>query len=251
MSVLPTRYTPGSQRRIRVVRDSAAAPGDVDEPPSKSLRLVGQEGMASSSAPSSSSRDRVLPCASGCGFAITWHTSHCCKMCLHAPGEHGTRCDRVPLPDPVAPGRSEGGTIRPISQAAYETPAGESASDSAQQQEVRPNWSGEAVWSRSEWAAWRAWRNWNKWSWEEWNAWSWNDTEPAAAAHDTPIPPSPPNVTTNAGRRKMDAESADVDPDAPPQKRQTAASAGTGETWDRELLQMYWADMTPPGSPDS
>jgi len=36
------------------------------------------------------------PCPSGCGFAVTWHRSHCCRGCELGRG-HGLRCERVSL----------------------------------------------------------------------------------------------------------------------------------------------------------
>ena len=36
-------------------------------------------------------------CPSGCGFAVTWHVSHCCALCSVRPGQHGGRCARKPL----------------------------------------------------------------------------------------------------------------------------------------------------------
>lgn len=37
-------------------------------------------------------------CAGGCGFAATWHPTHCCARCAHN-GEHGPRCQRQPFPE--------------------------------------------------------------------------------------------------------------------------------------------------------
>lgn len=41
---------------------------------------------------------RHRSCASGCGFAITWHTTHCCRLCASLPGQHGPMCELMPLP---------------------------------------------------------------------------------------------------------------------------------------------------------
>lgn len=34
------------------------------------------------------------PCPSGCGFLVTWHSTHCCSSCQRQHGEHGARCER-------------------------------------------------------------------------------------------------------------------------------------------------------------
>ena len=33
-------------------------------------------------------------CPSGCGFVVTWHSTHCCQRCVGEPGKHGSKCDR-------------------------------------------------------------------------------------------------------------------------------------------------------------
>ncbi|KAL1503352.1 hypothetical protein AB1Y20_011404 [Prymnesium parvum] len=40
------------------------------------------------------------PCASGCGFAATWHATHCCSLCAMQRGCHGQRCDLLPAAPP-------------------------------------------------------------------------------------------------------------------------------------------------------
>jgi len=50
------------------------------------------------------SADRLAPqpaqrpraCEGGCGFCITWHSTHCCGVCAKAVGKHGPRCEKVP-----------------------------------------------------------------------------------------------------------------------------------------------------------
>ena len=40
----------------------------------------------------------VKPCLGGCGFAVTWHSSHCCIKCQSQPGcGHGAKCHRRPM----------------------------------------------------------------------------------------------------------------------------------------------------------
>eukprot|EP00960_Hanusia_phi_P058565 763926-Hanusia_phi.AAC.4 len=36
-------------------------------------------------------------CSRGCGYAITWHATHCCESCRdgHAENVHGPKCDRL------------------------------------------------------------------------------------------------------------------------------------------------------------
>lgn len=34
-------------------------------------------------------------CSSGCGFAATWDTTHCCIACASQAGQHGLTCERV------------------------------------------------------------------------------------------------------------------------------------------------------------
>jgi hypothetical protein len=36
----------------------------------------------------------VVECPSGCGCMLTWHKTHCCRVCAVRPGEHGPQCDR-------------------------------------------------------------------------------------------------------------------------------------------------------------
>jgi len=36
-------------------------------------------------------------CAAGCGFQVTWHTTHCCGACARG-GRHGPRCEKKPVP---------------------------------------------------------------------------------------------------------------------------------------------------------
>ena len=31
----------------------------------------------------------------GCGYAVTWHPTHCCTRCSVCPGEHGPHCERL------------------------------------------------------------------------------------------------------------------------------------------------------------
>jgi len=33
-------------------------------------------------------------CPSGCGYAVTWHATHCCVSCKKGAGHHGKRCER-------------------------------------------------------------------------------------------------------------------------------------------------------------
>ena len=37
----------------------------------------------------------VKRCAGKCGCVVTWHSTHCCRMCAAQPGEHGPLCERV------------------------------------------------------------------------------------------------------------------------------------------------------------
>jgi len=41
----------------------------------------------------------VCLCAGGCGYVVTWHATHCCKLCA-ALGTHGPRCDRKAPEEP-------------------------------------------------------------------------------------------------------------------------------------------------------
>ena len=34
-------------------------------------------------------------CPGNCGFAITWHATHCCETCCETPGQHSGWCERV------------------------------------------------------------------------------------------------------------------------------------------------------------
>lgn len=41
----------------------------------------------------------LAKCAGGCGFAKTWHATHCCQACrVHGNGAHGSRCAQIPVP---------------------------------------------------------------------------------------------------------------------------------------------------------
>lgn len=46
------------------------------------------------------SEDLVDPCPSGCGFARTWHPTHCCGACQARRGTHGPSCERRPRRPP-------------------------------------------------------------------------------------------------------------------------------------------------------
>ena len=50
-----------------------------------------QRGPAPQPAPPPPSRTL---CPSGCGFAVTWHPTHCCQACAIRQG-HGPHCDRL------------------------------------------------------------------------------------------------------------------------------------------------------------
>lgn len=45
--------------------------------------------------------NRVLmtnfPCPGGCGYLVTWHSSHCCGACSDGTCQHGQRCQKKPL----------------------------------------------------------------------------------------------------------------------------------------------------------
>jgi len=50
-----------------------------------------------------SAASAVGPCAGGCKFAKTWHSTHCCGACMKSGGnQHGPRCARVPAEADVA-----------------------------------------------------------------------------------------------------------------------------------------------------
>merc|ERR1712061_544850 len=38
------------------------------------------------------------PCEAGCGFAATWHATHCCGACAKGKVRHGPRCEQRALP---------------------------------------------------------------------------------------------------------------------------------------------------------
>mmetsp|Transcript_47678 Transcript_47678/g.102087 ORF Transcript_47678/g.102087 Transcript_47678/m.102087 type:complete len:604 (-) Transcript_47678:172-1983(-) len=54
------------------------------------------------------SSGELKACAGGCGFAATWHPTHCCNRCSLSTGKggpacHGPACDRRPFPTPPSP----------------------------------------------------------------------------------------------------------------------------------------------------
>lgn len=45
------------------------------------------------------------PCQGGCGFAVTWHPTHCCNCCAEGKSVHGHRCEKIqcgPRREPAA-----------------------------------------------------------------------------------------------------------------------------------------------------
>ena len=40
------------------------------------------------------SAEEQWPCPNGCGYAVTWHPTHCCMRCSIDDG-HGVRCERA------------------------------------------------------------------------------------------------------------------------------------------------------------
>lgn len=47
--------------------------------------------------------DTEKACPGGCGFAVTWHATHCCKACFNTGWKHGPKCWQLPVrgTDPV------------------------------------------------------------------------------------------------------------------------------------------------------
>jgi len=46
---------------------------------------------------SDSKQEEPKACArEGCGFAVTWHPTHCCQACASFEGQHGPRCEQKP-----------------------------------------------------------------------------------------------------------------------------------------------------------
>ena len=56
-----------------------------------------EAAAAASGAPSpmTTALDQTL-CACHCGHAVTWHATHCCRLCEVQPGRHGPKCECRP-----------------------------------------------------------------------------------------------------------------------------------------------------------
>lgn len=64
--------------------DDAADHGEVDARSTKGEEEEDEEDEA-----------EVLPCPGDCGFAVTWHETHCCAACKEGKSTHGKHCQMV------------------------------------------------------------------------------------------------------------------------------------------------------------
>ena len=61
------------------------------------------------------------PCAAGCGFAVTFHDTHCCLECAAEPARHGARCAQRECGDATMEREAALGTLRTKARALQST----------------------------------------------------------------------------------------------------------------------------------
>jgi len=71
-------------------------------------KFCGKRCLDETSIPDNEEIAQPRPCArSGCGFAATWHPTHCCAACQLSEGRHGPKCARKAIPASMEKGTTE------------------------------------------------------------------------------------------------------------------------------------------------